>query len=180
MTNYEKLVEALRDTDFGDACDYCEHSDMCKDDDCIILQAADVIEALQAENPIVETVLEDKMRQQMEELQQKWFKSETDATNLTGKLAQAEADIDRLNLEIDKRIAAEIELSNQVDALQAEVERLKDSNEELRERQIYIDHYGSKWMTSAKDVPTAAYEHGYADGLDEAMAKMEVQDESVF
>ena len=58
MTNYEKLVEALRDTDFGDACDYCEHSDMCKDDDCIILQAADVIEALQAENPIVETVLE--------------------------------------------------------------------------------------------------------------------------
>ena len=116
----------------------------------------------------------------IEELQQKWFKSETDATNLTGKLAQAEADIDRLNLEIDERIATEIELSNQVDALQVKVERLKDSNEELREKQTYIDHYGNKWMTSAKNVPTAAYEHGYADGRDEAMAKMEVQNESVF
>lgn len=75
-------------------------------------------------------------------------KAEMDATNLTGRLAQAEA----------------------------EVERLKDSNEELREKQTYIDHYGNKWMTSAKDVPTAAYEHGYADGLDEAMAKIEVQE----
>ena len=63
-----------------------------------------------------------------------------------------------------------------IEALQAEVEWLKDSNEELREKQTYIDHYGNKWMTSAKDVPTAAYEHGYADGLDEAMAKMEVQE----
>lgn len=60
--------------------------------------------------------------------------------------------------------------------LQAEVERLKDSNEELRDKQTYIDHYGTEWMTSAKDVPTAAYKHGYADGRDEAMAKMEVQD----
>ena len=110
----------------------------------------------------------------IEALQAAWIKSETDATNLTGRLAQAEADIDRMNLEIDKRIATEIELSNQVDALQAEVERLKDSNEELREKQTYIDHYGDKWMTSAKDVPTAAYEHGYMDGRDEAMAKMEV------
>lgn len=63
-----------------------------------------------------------------------------------------------------------------IEALQAEVVRLKDSNEELREAQTYIDHYGAKWLTSAKDVPTAAYEHGYADGRDEAMAKMEVQD----
>lgn len=63
-----------------------------------------------------------------------------------------------------------------IEGLQAEVERLKDSNEELREKQTYIDHYGDKWMTSAKDVPTSAYEHGYMDGWDEAMAKMEVQD----
>lgn len=59
-----------------------------------------------------------------------------------------------------------------IEALQAEVERLKDSNEELREKQTYIDHYGNKWMTSAKDVPTAAYEHGYADGKAEERAKM--------
>ena len=43
-------------------------------------------------------------------------KAEMDATNMTGRLAQAEADIERLNLEIDKRIATEIELSNSLDA----------------------------------------------------------------
>lgn len=59
-----------------------------------------------------------------------------------------------------------------IEELQAEVERLKDSNEELRERQTYIDHYGDKWLTSAKDVPTAAYEHGYADGMAEAKAQL--------
>lgn len=150
MTNYEKLVEALRILQDKNSLSYYKRQ-VCKD-------AADAIEKLV-------TLYE---------------KTEMDATNLTGKLAQAEADVERLNLEIDKRIATEIELSNQVDALQAEVERLKDCNEELREKQTYIDHYGDKWMTSAKDVPTAAYEHGYADGRDEAMAKMEVQDESVF
>lgn len=150
MTNYEKLVEALRILQDKNSLSYYKRQ-VCKD-------AADAIEKLV-------TLYE---------------KTEMDATNLTGKLAQAEADVDLLNLEIDKRIATEIELSNQVDALQAEVERLKDSNEELREKQTYIDHYGDKWMTSAKDVPTAAYEHGYADGRDEAMAKMEVRDESVF
>lgn len=146
MTNYEKLVEALRILQDKNSLSYYKRQ-VCKD-------AADAIEKLV-------TLYE---------------KTEMDATNLTGKLAQAEADVERLNLEIDKRIATEIELSNQVDALQAEVERLKDSNEELRERQTYIDHYGDRWMTSAKDVPTAAYEHGYADGRDEAMAMMGVQE----
>lgn len=83
----------------------------------------------------------------IEELQSAWIKSETDATNLTGRLAQAEAD----------------------------VERLKESNEELREKQTFIDHYGDKWMTSAKDVPTSAYERGYADGWDEAEAQLPKQ-----
>lgn len=128
MTNYEKLVEALRDTDFGDACDYCEHSDMCKDDDCIILQAADAIEKLV-------TLYE---------------KAEMDATNLTGKLAQAEADIDRLNLEIDKRIATEIELSNQVDALQAEVEILKVSGREAYFEGLAADDNGRQVEKLAK------------------------------
>lgn len=64
-----------------------------------------------------------------------------------------------------------------IEALQAEVERLKDSNEELREKQTFIDHYGTEWMTSAKDVPTAAYQHGYADGFAEARVKKEVQDD---
>ena len=52
----------------------------------------------------------------IEALEALWIKSETDATNLTGRLAQAEADIERLNLEIDKHIETEIELSNSLDA----------------------------------------------------------------
>lgn len=66
----------------------------------------------------------------------------------------------------------EKDAADAIEALQAEVERLKDCNEELREKQTYIDHYGDKWMTSAKDVPTAAYKHGYADGRDEAEAQL--------
>lgn len=61
-----------------------------------------------------------------------------------------------------------------IEDLRADVKRLKECNDELREAQTYIDHYGDKWMTSAKDVPTSAYNHGYMDGRDEAMAKMEV------
>lgn len=59
-----------------------------------------------------------------------------------------------------------------IEASQAEVKRLKDSNEELREKQTFIDHYGTEWLTSAKDVPTAAYEHGYADGMAEVKAQL--------
>ena len=64
------------------------------------------------------------------------------------------------------------EKQSKIEELQAEVKRLKECNDELREAQTYIDHYGDKWLTSAKDVPTAAYEHGYADGRDEAEAQL--------
>lgn len=47
---YEELVKALRETDFGDTCVLCEHEDMCKGNDCIIIQAADAIEELSHEN----------------------------------------------------------------------------------------------------------------------------------
>ena len=90
-----------------------------------------------------------------------------------------QAEVDALKHDIERYVGINAELTTETEALQAEVERLKDSNEELREKQTYIDHYGDKWMTSAKDVPTAAYEHGYADGRDEAMAKMEGQSESI-
>lgn len=53
------------------------------------------------------------------------------------------------------------------------MKRLKETNDELREAQIYIDHYGDKWMTSAKDVPTSAYNHGYMDGKNEAEQALE-------
>lgn len=159
MTDYKKLVKALRRCASIDLCDgMCEMNYGSTDcESRLEIDAADAIEKLVA----------------------LYEKAEMDATNLTGKLAQAEADMERLNLEIDKRIATEIELSNQVDALQAEVERLKDCNEELREKQTYIDHYGDKWMTSAKDVPTAAYKHGYEDGRDEAEAQLPKRGEIV-
>lgn len=48
-TNEIDVVKTLRDTDFHQDCDYCEHSDLCKDKDCVILQAADTIERLQKE-----------------------------------------------------------------------------------------------------------------------------------
>ena len=60
-----------------------------------------------------------------------------------------------------------------IEALEAEVKRLKDCNDELREKQTYIDHYGDKWLTSAKDVPTSAYNHGYMDGKNEAEQALE-------
>ena len=55
-----------------------------------------------------------------------------------------------------------------IEKLEAAVKRLKECNDELREAQTYIDHYGDKWLTSAKDVPTSAYNHGYMDGKNEA------------
>lgn len=64
------------------------------------------------------------------------------------------------------------ELTRYICKLEAQGKRLKECNDELREAQTYIDHYGDRWMTSAKDVPTAAYEHGYADGRDEAEAQL--------
>jgi hypothetical protein len=57
-----------------------------------------------------------------------------------------------------------------------QVDKLRQRIDELEEKQTYCDAYGDKWMTSGKDVPTEAYKHGYADGWDEARAKMEVQD----
>ena len=56
-----------------------------------------------------------------------------------------------------------------IEALQAEVKRLKECNDELREKQTFIDNWGTRWMTSAKNVPDSAYKHGYADGKYEAL-----------
>ena len=76
MTDYTKLVAALRCKSLSKQCDSCKYGyRLCPDSECndachfeqIVEDAADAIEALQAENPIVESVLVDKMRQQMEE-----------------------------------------------------------------------------------------------------------------
>lgn len=88
MTDYTELVEALRGKFIAyDVTGNHNSAQLYKD-------AADAIERITA----------------------MYEKAEMDATNLTGKLAQAEADIERLNLEIDKRIATEIELSKSLDA----------------------------------------------------------------
>lgn len=67
-----------------------------------------------------------------------------------------------------------------VKAFQAEIKRLKEDNEELRERQTYIDRYGTEWLTSAKDVPNYAYEHGYADGMAEVKAQLPKRGEWIY
>lgn len=94
MTDYGELVKALRICVNTAFCNECPLDDTCENANKLQLDAADAIELLL----------------------EKYYKAERDATNLTGRLAQAEADIDRLNLEIDKRIATEIELSNSLDA----------------------------------------------------------------
>ena len=137
MTDYSELVEALRCELHYTSCPVSDCKYICHDTFCdtyrLMIDAADAIEALQAE-------------------------------------------VKRLELDNEDYEHENRRLHGEIEAWQAEVKRLKDSNEELRERQTYIDHYGDRWMTSAKDVPTAAYEHGYMDGRDEAMVKMEVQD----
>ena len=42
---YDELVKVLRKTDFSDGCT-CGAEPLCKDKDCVILQAADAIEQL--------------------------------------------------------------------------------------------------------------------------------------
>ena len=46
--SYDELVKALRETDFSDGCP-CEAEELCKDNDCLITQAADAIEKLQGQ-----------------------------------------------------------------------------------------------------------------------------------
>ena len=43
--NNAELIKALRETDFGYVCEHCEHEDMCRNNDCVIIQAADALEA---------------------------------------------------------------------------------------------------------------------------------------
>lgn len=45
MRDYDKLVKALRETDFSDGCP-CVAEPLCEGKDCVIIQAADAIEEL--------------------------------------------------------------------------------------------------------------------------------------
>lgn len=52
MTDYTELVKSLRETDFSDGCPCCAEP-LCKDADCVIIQAADAIERLVGESIIL-------------------------------------------------------------------------------------------------------------------------------
>ena len=110
MADYTELIKALR------ICNRIDHVGNCNE---CFYGGHDAPTPKQYVNGCKRSMCEDAAAA-IEELQAAWIKSETDATNLTGRLAQAEADVERLNREIDKRIATEIELSNQVDALKSE------------------------------------------------------------
>lgn len=117
MTDYKKLVEALR----WNGAEY-KGSTMDEDDKQMYLDAADAIERITA----------------------MYEKAEMDATNLTGKLAQAEADVERINREVDKRICTEIDLSNMVDA--------------LGQKSVYIVRCKDcKWSRSCGYISTRSY-----------------------
>lgn len=45
MPMYDELIKNLRETDFSDGCP-CGAENLCKDNDCLIWQAADAIEEL--------------------------------------------------------------------------------------------------------------------------------------
>lgn len=52
---YDELVKVLRETDFSYGCP-CGAEPLCKDKDCVILQAADAIEELQGRAKVLEKV----------------------------------------------------------------------------------------------------------------------------
>lgn len=97
-----------------------------------------------------------------------WYKTIKDAADALesadkriAELAKQAEHTDQVDAMI---LATNLKQTARITELEAETERLKASNEELRERQTYIDHWGDKWMTSGKDVLTAAYNHGFLDG----------------
>ena len=74
---------------------------------------------------------------------------------------------------IDKQAADAIEeLQSRVSKLEERTKAQQERIDDYMEKQLIIDRWGAKWMTSAKDVPTAAYEHGYSDGFAEAKQKL--------
>lgn len=52
---YDELVKVLRETDFSYGCP-CGAESLCKDKDCVIIQAADAIEELQGRAKVLEKV----------------------------------------------------------------------------------------------------------------------------
>lgn len=102
MSQYEELIKALRYCVNARNCEKCAYRINNNSVKCRIQRvedAADAIEALQAEVGQWKAAL----------------KGQEDGI----KVLQAE--VERQSLEIDKRIATEIELSNQVDALHVEI-----------------------------------------------------------
>ena len=188
MSQYAELVKALRKVADYINCYDCEMWGLGECDterkSCVLHNAADAIEALQAEQKKTVTQIFGEEQMAWEGRCKDLMKHISDLQAEIRESMQKCAECGDAQEQKAKELQAEVRFweaavkgqEDGIKVLQAEVERLKDSNEELREKQTYIDHYGNKWITSAKDVPTAAYEHGYADGRDEAMAKMEVQD----
>lgn len=181
MEEYAELIKALRCNQGNGLCPYadCEYKSknapICMPTR-LTNDAADAIVALGLDNEDYEhenrrlhgeiEALQAEIRESMQKCAECGDAQEQKVKELQDKVFELEEELN------DADIAAD-DNGRQIDALQSELERLKDSNEELRENQTYIDHYGDKWMTSAKDVPTAAYKHGYADGMAEERAKMQ-------
>ena len=77
---------------------------------------------------------------------------------------------------INDAVEAIEELQSMASKLEERTKAQQERLEDYVEKQCYIDQWGAKWMTSAKDVPTSAYQHGYADGFAEAKQKFQKPD----
>lgn len=73
--NNAELVAALRSFDACESCP-CEHPEMCENADCIVIQAADLIEA---------------QAKRIEELERDWEKAAALATEYEAKAIELEA-----------------------------------------------------------------------------------------
>ncbi len=118
--------------------------------------AADAIEALQAEQKKTVTQIFGEEQQEWEEY----------CGGLMSLIRELKAQLTAATAEIE-------ELKDMPWVESVQIDKLRQRIDELEEKQTYCDAYGDKWMTSGKDVPTEAYKHGYADGWDEARAKMD-------
>lgn len=146
MTDYKKLVEALRCELHFTSCPETNCKYICHDTFCdtyrLMIDAADAIEALQAEVKRLELDNEDY---------------EHENRRLHGEIEALQAEQKKTVTQIfgEEQMAWEgrcKDLMKHISDLQAEVERLKDSNEELQQ---IADHY----KQSAKDYWKEACEY---------------------
>ncbi len=117
MTDYSKLVAALQNNDWSDACPCCDEA-MCKDADCIILQAADAIEALEKQIDSIEN----------------------EKTNLEADIINLEIALDKVNTQLSDAAKRNAELHAELEKWVSAAEKAGEPKRgEWLEREVIHD-----------------------------------------